>query len=89
MFQSRDIQIQNRYCSNTGCCIRRTLNKLCCRQWQFVCGDQDRLRQVVDNLLANVRAHTPAGAAARVRVWSDAGELRAQLAKWREETRSD
>jgi two-component system, OmpR family, sensor kinase len=37
-----------------------------------VLGDQDRLRQVVDNLLANVRAHTPAGAAARVRVWSDA-----------------
>jgi two-component system, OmpR family, sensor kinase len=37
-----------------------------------VLGDQDRLRQVVDNLLANVRAHTPAGVAARVRVWSDA-----------------
>jgi two-component system OmpR family sensor kinase len=37
-----------------------------------VLGDQDRLRQVVDNLLANVRAHTPAGAGARVHVWSDA-----------------
>jgi two-component system OmpR family sensor kinase len=37
-----------------------------------VLGDQDRLRQVVDNLLANVRAHTPAGAGAWVRVWSDA-----------------
>ena len=26
-----------------------------------VSGDRDRLRQVFDNLLANVRAHTPAG----------------------------
>ena len=26
-----------------------------------VTGDRDRLRQVVDNLLANVRAHTPPG----------------------------
>ena len=26
-----------------------------------VAGDRDRLRQVVDNLLANVRSHTPAG----------------------------
>jgi len=33
-----------------------------------VTGDHDRLRQVVDNLLANVRAHTPAGTPARVRV---------------------
>jgi two-component system, OmpR family, sensor kinase len=31
-----------------------------------VLGDRDRLRQVVDNLLANVRAHTPAGAPVRV-----------------------
>lgn len=31
-------------------------------------GDPDRLRQVLDNLLANVRAHTPAGAPATVRV---------------------
>ncbi len=31
-------------------------------------GDHDRLRQVVDNLLANVRAHTPPGAPAAVRV---------------------
>ena len=38
-----------------------------------VLGDQDRLRQVVDNLLANVRAHTPPGTPARVRVWSDRG----------------
>jgi two-component system OmpR family sensor kinase len=31
-----------------------------------VTGDQDRLRQLVDNLLSNVRAHTPAGAPVRV-----------------------
>ena len=36
-----------------------------------VVGDHDRLRQVVDNLLANVRAHTPAGTAAHVRVAPD------------------
>jgi two-component system, OmpR family, sensor kinase len=33
-----------------------------------VLGDKDRLRQVIDNLLANVRAHTPPGTAATVRV---------------------
>jgi two-component system OmpR family sensor kinase len=33
-----------------------------------VVGDRDRLRQSVDNLLANVRAHTPAGAPVRVRL---------------------
>jgi two-component system OmpR family sensor kinase len=33
-----------------------------------VTGDRDRLRQVVDNLLANVRAHTAAGTPAHVRV---------------------
>lgn len=33
-----------------------------------VVGDRDRLRQVVDNLLANVRTHTPAGAPATVAV---------------------
>jgi two-component system OmpR family sensor kinase len=33
-----------------------------------VSGDKDRLRQVVDNLLANVRAHTPRGTGATVRV---------------------
>ncbi len=32
-------------------------------------GDRDRLRQVVDNLLANVRAHTPAGSPASVSVF--------------------
>ncbi|MDX6560404.1 MAG: two-component system, OmpR family, sensor kinase [Gaiellales bacterium] len=34
----------------------------------MVTGDAERLRQVIDNLLANVRAHTPAMAAAAVRV---------------------
>ncbi len=33
-----------------------------------VTGDQDRLRQVIDNLLANVRAHTPPGTTTTVRV---------------------
>jgi two-component system, OmpR family, sensor kinase len=31
-------------------------------------GDRERLRQILDNLLANVRAHTPPGSAATVRV---------------------
>jgi two-component system OmpR family sensor kinase len=31
-------------------------------------GDRERLRQVLDNLLANVRSHTPSGSAAAVRV---------------------
>jgi two-component system, OmpR family, sensor kinase len=31
-----------------------------------VLGDRDRLRQVMDNLLSNVRSHTPAGSPARV-----------------------
>jgi two-component system, OmpR family, sensor kinase len=33
-----------------------------------VLGDRERLRQIVDNLLSNVRAHTPPGAPVRVRV---------------------
>ncbi len=33
-----------------------------------VVGDRDRLRQIVDNLLANVRAHTPPGTSATVSV---------------------
>ncbi len=33
-----------------------------------VLGDRDRLRQVVDNLLSNVRSHTPAGSPVHVRV---------------------
>lgn len=40
----------------------------------WVDGDAQRLRQVVDNLLRNVRAHTPAGTGARVEVRLD-GEL--------------
>jgi two-component system OmpR family sensor kinase len=31
-------------------------------------GDKDRLRQVLDNLLANIRAHTPEGTTATVHV---------------------
>jgi len=42
-----------------------------------VIGDQDRLRQVAANLLANVRMHTTAGTAARVEV--SAGDGRAVL----------
>ena len=38
-----------------------------------VLGDRDRLRQAVDNLLANVRAHTPPGAPVAVRVGSADG----------------
>jgi two-component system OmpR family sensor kinase len=33
-----------------------------------VIGDRERLRQIVDNLLGNVRAHTPAGSPVTVRV---------------------
>jgi two-component system OmpR family sensor kinase len=36
-----------------------------------VVGDHDRLRQAVDNLLANVRAHTPPGTPAHIRVAPD------------------
>ena len=36
-----------------------------------VVGDRERLRQILDNLLANVRAHTPRGAAAAVHVLVD------------------
>ena len=36
-----------------------------------VSGDHDRLRQVIDNLLANVRAHTPSGTPASVSVDAD------------------
>jgi two-component system OmpR family sensor kinase len=38
-----------------------------------VTGDRDRLRQIVDNLLANVRAHTPAGTPASVSVTQSNG----------------
>lgn len=54
------------------------------RDWELavhgsveVRGDRVRLRQVVDNLLANVRAHTPDGVGAAVWVGTDSG--RAQL----------
>ncbi len=40
---------------------------------RLVRGDPDRLRQVIDNLLANVRAHTPAGTPAAVRLDRDDG----------------
>jgi two-component system, OmpR family, sensor kinase len=39
-----------------------------------VVGDRDRLRQIVDNLLSNVRAHTPPIAPVRVRVNPVGGE---------------
>jgi two-component system, OmpR family, sensor kinase len=38
-----------------------------------VLGDRERLRQIVDNLLGNVRAHTPEGAPVHVRVGSENG----------------
>lgn len=45
-----------------------------------VWGDRDRLRQVVDNLLANVRSHTPAGAPADVAVRADEGRAVVEVA---------
>ena len=36
-----------------------------------VMGDATRLRQVIDNLLGNVRSHTPAGTATTVRLYED------------------
>jgi two-component system, OmpR family, sensor kinase len=44
-----------------------------------VLGDRDRLRQLVDNLLANVRAHTPAGAPARLRLAEVDGMARVEV----------
>jgi two-component system OmpR family sensor kinase len=40
-----------------------------------VTGDGDRLRQAIDNLLANARAHTPAGTRVYVSVAEDAGSV--------------
>lgn len=37
----------------------------------LVDGDEVRLKQVLDNLLANIRVHTPSGTRARVRVWEE------------------
>jgi two-component system OmpR family sensor kinase len=45
-----------------------------------VVGDRDRLRQAVDNLLANVRAHTPAGTPAHVSVTSSNGSATVAVA---------
>jgi two-component system OmpR family sensor kinase len=45
-----------------------------------VLGDHDRLRQAVDNLLANVRAHTPPGTRARVRLGLADGMARLEVA---------
>jgi two-component system OmpR family sensor kinase len=45
-----------------------------------VLGDRERLRQIVDNLLGNVRAHTPAGAPVRVRVGRDNGSALIEVA---------
>jgi two-component system OmpR family sensor kinase len=45
-----------------------------------VVGDAARLRQVVDNLLANVRAHTPPGTTALVRVAADADDAVLEVA---------
>jgi two-component system, OmpR family, sensor kinase len=44
-----------------------------------VLGDRDRLRQIVDNLLANVRAHTPPGAAVTVRVGRENGSASVEV----------
>jgi two-component system OmpR family sensor kinase len=43
-------------------------------------GDPERLRQALDNLLANVRAHTPAGTPARVSVAQDDGTALLEVA---------
>src|SRR5207302_5925941 len=45
-----------------------------------VTGDPERLRQVIDNLLANVRAHTPSGTAATVRVAGENGTATLEVA---------
>jgi two-component system OmpR family sensor kinase len=45
-----------------------------------VTGDAARLRQVLDNLLANVRAHTPPGTEARVRVGVEGESVVLQVA---------
>jgi two-component system OmpR family sensor kinase len=45
-----------------------------------VLGDRDRLRQAVDNLLANVRAHTPSGRPARVTLGAVEGMARLEVA---------
>jgi two-component system OmpR family sensor kinase len=44
-----------------------------------VLGDRSRLRQVFDNLLANVRAHTPPGTAATITISRDGDEAVSQV----------
>ncbi len=45
-----------------------------------VAGDPNRLRQVIDNLLTNVRVHTPPAAPARVRVAREGGQAVIEVA---------
>jgi two-component system, OmpR family, sensor kinase len=45
----------------------------------MVLGDRTRLRQVFDNLLANVRAHTPPGTRATVTISTDGREAKCQI----------
>jgi two-component system OmpR family sensor kinase len=45
-----------------------------------VLGDRTRLRQVLDNLLTNVRAHTPAGTQVVVRVGASGGDAVVEVA---------
>jgi two-component system, OmpR family, sensor kinase len=45
-----------------------------------VLGDHDRLRQIVDNLLANVRAHTPDASPVRVTLARANGDARIEVA---------
>ena len=45
-----------------------------------VTGDRERLRQVIDNLLANVRAHTPAGTSASVSLALEDGDAVVRVA---------
>ncbi len=45
----------------------------------LVWGDPDALRRVLDNLLGNVRAHTPAGTAATITVAEDGAHVRLEV----------
>jgi signal transduction histidine kinase len=45
-----------------------------------VIGDPIALRQIIDNLLANIRLHTPAGTAGRVRILSEDDEVVLEVA---------